>query len=57
MFGSVREESTNSKEKFYYGLLHMDTPLLADQQKLLYFSMMEKLDAVLRTYKVCWPVG
>ena len=34
MLVTAAEVRTNSKETFSYGLLHLDTPLLADQQKL-----------------------
>ena len=33
------EVRTNTKATFSYGLLHIDTPVLADQQKLKFTSM------------------
>ena len=34
---------------FFCGLLHMDTPVLADQQKLIFVISVQILDAVWRT--------
>ena len=41
---------------FSYGFLHTDTPVLADQQRLIYISFVPTLDAVSRTYKEQWPI-
>ena len=35
----------NSSAKFFYELPHMDTPLLVDQQKLIFISSLQTLDA------------
>ena len=40
----------------FYGLLHMDTPVLANQQKLAFISSVRTLDAIL-THQERWPVG
>ena len=41
-----------SKEKLLGNvLLHMDTLVLADQQKLMFISFMRTLDAINRTYQ------
>ena len=41
--GEIR---TNSLARSSYGLLHMDTPVLADQQGLTYIISVRTLDAV-----------
>ena len=41
---------------FSYGLLHMDTPLLADQLRPMYISFAWTLDAVLRTNQKWWLI-
>ena len=48
----------NSSVMFFYGLLHMNSPGLADQQGLVYISSVWTLGEVLRTYQEqlmrCW---
>ena len=46
MRGTAREVKTNSKATIYYGLLHKDAPVLADQQRLTYISSVRILDAI-----------
>ena len=38
-------------------LLHIDTPMLADQENLTFISSARTLDRVLRTYRLIWPIG
>ena len=52
--GEVR---ANSKVMFSYGLLHIDVPVLANQQRLKYTSYVQTLDAVKRTCKEQWKIG
>ena len=40
-----------------YGLLHMDTPVLADQEKLTFISSAQTLGAVLSTCQMQWSIG
>ena len=35
----------------------MDTPVLTDQQKLIFISSVQTLDAVERTYQKWWLIG
>ena len=42
---------------FYNGLFHMDTPVLADHQKLTYISSVLTWDAVQRTCQEQWMIG
>ena len=42
---------------FSCGLLHIDTSMLADQQKLTYISGVRTLDAALRIYLEPWLIG
>ena len=42
---------------FSYGLLHIDTLLLADQQKLTFTSCVWTLDAVWKIYRELWTLG
>ena len=39
---------------FCYGFLHMDTPVLADQQKVIFTISVVTLDAVKRTCQKQW---
>ena len=50
MLGTARELRIN------YRLLHVDKAVLADQQKLTFFSYLRMLGTVLRTYQVWWPI-
>ena len=47
MLGSAREVKTNSLVTFFNGLLHTDTPVLTDRQKLSFVSSVHTLCA-------CW---
>ena len=38
----------------FYGLLHKDTPVLANQQKLTFISSVQTLDAVEKTCQARW---
>ena len=40
----------------FCGLLHIDTPILADHQKLTYINSVQTLDAVKRTGQVQWLI-
>ena len=42
---------------FSYRLQHMDTPVLADQQKLTFISSVWTLDALLSTFQWQWSIG
>ena len=57
MLGTTGEVNTNAQVTFYYGLLLMDAPVLADGQKFTFTSAVQTLDNALRTYKERWPVG
>ena len=46
MLGIAGEVTMNSKVIFSYGLLYMDTPVLADQQISTFISSVQTLDAV-----------
>ena len=46
MLGTAAEVKTNSLVAFSDGLLHTDTPVLTDQQKLTYISFVQSLDAI-----------
>ena len=51
MWDTVGEARTNSLAKFFYGLLHMDVPVLADQQKLTWIRYVQTLDVI---WRICW---
>ena len=51
MLGNAEVEKTNSWAMFSYGLLHMDTLVLADQQRLTYINSIWILDTDLKTYQ------
>ena len=57
MLNTTGEVKTNSVVKFYYELLHMDTPVLADQQSLIYISTLQIFDAVKKTFQEQWSIG
>ena len=44
------------KTMFFYGLLHMDAPRLADQQELI-LALCRTLDVVWRTCRERWMIG
>ena len=43
--------------KFFYGPLHMDAPVLADQQELIYIRSVRTQDVVWRTCREWWMIG
>ena len=47
----------DSYAMFSYGLLHMDTPVLTEQQKLTFTISMQILLAVKKTYQQQWPIA
>ena len=51
MLGIDGEVRMNSETMFFYGPQHIDTTVMADQQKLKFTSSVQTLDTVLRTYK------
>ena len=57
MLGITGEIRTNSWVMFSYGLLHMDTPVLAIQQRFIYFSFVWTIDTVKRTWQEQWTMG
>ena len=44
MQGIAGKAGANSLATFSFGLLHMDTPVLADQQRLIHISSVQTLD-------------
>ena len=46
MLSTAVEARTNSSATFSYGLLHMDTLVLTDQQKLTYIGSVSTLDTI-----------
>ena len=48
--GTAGEVGMNSNSMFSYGLQHMDTLVLADQQKLIYISSVWTLDTAYTTF-------
>ena len=48
MLGTAGEIRTNSLAMFSYELLHMDTPLLADQLRLTLTNSVQTLDTILK---------
>ena len=48
MLGSTGETGTTAWEKISYEPLHMDTLVLADQQKLTFMNSVKTLDSVTR---------
>ena len=43
MLINAGEVKTNSSSMFYYGRLHMDTPVLADQQKVTFIRFDQRI--------------
>ena len=41
----------------FYGPLHMDVPVLIDQQKLIYIHSARTLDVIWKTYRERWTIG
>ena len=46
-----------SKVKLTSGLLHMDTPVLGDQWKLMFITSVQTLDAIKGTCQEWWLIG
>ena len=42
---------------FFYGLLHMDLPVLAEQQELIYICSMRTQNVVWMTCRERWVIG
>ena len=42
---------------FFYVPLHMDVPVLADQQEPIYISSVQTQDVVWKTYQERWMIG
>ena len=57
LLATASKVRTNTWVTFSYGLLHMDTPLLADKQTFTFISSVLTLDAVLRTYQTRLLIG
>ena len=56
MRDAAGEDRTNSSITFSYRLLHMNVPMLVDQQELTYNSSMWTQDVVLKTYLERWMI-
>ena len=41
---------------FFYGRQHMDVPVLADQQELIYVSSVQTQDVIWKTYQERWMI-
>ena len=46
MLGTAGQVRTNSQAAFFYRLLHIATLVLANQQKLIFISFVQILDAM-----------
>ena len=57
MLSTAGKTGMNSKATFSSGLLHMDTPMLANSQGFTVISFEQTLVALKRTYKERWPIG
>ena len=57
LLGTAVEAETNSKVKFSSGQPHMDTPVLTEQQKLIFICSEWILDASYETCQEWWPIG
>ena len=42
---------------FFYGPLHMNVPVLVNQQELIYISSVQTQDVVRKTYWTQWIIG
>ena len=54
MQGIAREARMNSQVTFFSGPLHMDVPVLTDQQELFCISSVRTLDVVWKTCRDRW---
>ena len=57
MQDTVGEGRTNSWETFVYGPLHMDEPMLADQQESIYICFVQTQGVVRKTCREGWMIG
>ena len=57
MRDTAREVRKNSYVMFVYEPLHMDVPVLADQQELTYNSYVQTQDVISRIYRKQWLLG
>ena len=48
MLGNAGEVRTNTLETFSYGFLHMDAPVLADQQRLIHIKFLVDTECSLK---------
>ena len=55
MRGNAGEERKNLLAMLFYRLLHLDVPVVFDQQ--IYISSVSTLDAVKKTYQERWTIG
>ena len=53
----VEKQERTHKITFFHGPLHMDMPVLAEQQELIYISSVQTQDVVWKTCRVRWMVG
>ena len=49
MQDTAEEARTNSKVTVFYGPLHMDVPVLAEQEELIYISSVQTQDVIWKT--------
>ena len=57
MLGTGWKVRTSSWVTFSFGLLHIDTLVLVDQQNLTFISSVWTLDPVYRTFQKWWSIG
>ena len=57
MLDTDGEARTNSLVTFFYGPLHLDVSVLADQEELIYISFVQTQDAVWKTCRKRWTIG
>ena len=55
--GTLLEKQGLTRVKFFHGLLHVEVPVLADQQKLIYISSKRTQDEVWKTSRERWMIG
>ena len=51
------EATINSEVTFFYGPRHIDVPVLADRQEIIYISSIGTLDVVWKTCREWWMIG
>ena len=57
MWETAGEVKITSNMTFIYGLLHMEIPVLADQQELIYISSVQIQNVVWKTCQEWWMIG